>query len=1620
MEDETRLDSYMYLNIFLFVFEMKCLLICFRASAFRSLSIIYHRRRREVFRKAFSQWFVSVRATAHMQQQRDIITRNCVTATTKTRAKYRSFVAWRSAHIRQKAVHALIRKLSIHDRKRVLRSALQAWRCEVRHGDEIKVIKTCVRTLVRHGTIADCFKTWKHHYCTIYYPRKVMIAKSIWRRCGRMRIQYLRASFFVWKSHLQRDQNQQLRVGLMVKSLRKHACRMAIRLWSDAIAAMKTKQALLLKVFGEYSKKSLHITKCMSFSRWQQYSILVERHRHAEVLRETETHLQITAENHSSITTSLMASHARDTRTTLQCVRLVMKMMKLLSCRHHRLHRLMIAFRRWSYLNVVENSCKSTEVVCYTHRIVMLMFARLKERRMTAFTKWKTVVRNFNIQKRVILQLLYAHHKSDVLAAFRKWREFRYEHHVNTLSTQMKHDRVKACINAWQYFRVHIPFRKWKETADFLSARLKVVLRMIRILKLYMLRMFFQKWNRRTVVHELLEQKSCLVKYQTNRMKNIEQYLSNSARRCQARQLLRWKTFTNYSRSLNKAVLIRTKLTRQQICKDTFSGWSYVFRRKKKYCGGLQILHTLTSGADVIRLVKYFNHWTRAVAKQTQQECSYALSQLKEKHRECVDALHSSRAQCGDANESITQLTHANSKNQVTMQQDEEYKISFVDYLAYKKQVQAVFYRWKDRFLLFKTNGKTFSYAARHLFARLNVYCLRQRFSLWKFKVKHVQVCTKVFSTLNHKWMRFQIQSAFRRWQHHSLQYYVTQLAERVQLRYSQMDNEVSYYQGEKNNVNTSILFMIKWKAYVSFCLKRKRTLHQSVVSIAKCASLIAFHKWKHNFHCSEILVTAFCRLTKARLFQGFFHWKRTHVKVRKLDGVVRHLHKWHHRTSVSLFATWSAYCRVLKLQRMMLRSVLLTRRKREQAQAQGAFARWENMLRAARIFDHKAASLTRRTKDRDMHGVFTEWHNQCVTRKTYRANREKVVYSVSQSLPVVRDLYKMLYSADSVDESVAMSTLALEKILPGFTVEIFVMVSNTMLRASVPMRSSVHGTSARFSSHLFDKNPQSSPMEIPSSPIYSHQQLRRDLASPPSPSFSQSHILPPSSSGKPTPSPWTAEKDQGGQMLHTPYERRYQPHEERDSAAEIVSVIVGRGNVGVCAKTGSYHVHRNVTSSSHSPEKHKQSSLSFDHNNTADSSSGSSSGTDISSIVIPLISSGCIVGVLQLTPNPPSHRVVPPNSSAGGITRPDSPVSCPYPSTTTAATSFSYPFPNPPPHQPSFGSYSLPGETLSLSTHQGSRFLKTATTPLPPPQFTELVNMCMDVHISDINTISQLCIVVGTLSDTLRMFIDGNIKKTDFMTAALAEKEQLELYISQLHGEVATFEESVDKSSKRIDHLEKSRLKYFNECKAFKEKAESFEKNCEGLTETLTVYKEKLEKYEDKKRSEGVVMEKLHQSLTKATIEVFGTPATAVRGGVNDDSGPVSYSAGDGGRVGGGGGGGGGGESYLHTNNTSDYDASGSKMHLSHIQAPNRSSSALHMRNLEGDTSYQSNNAPDIRINTSTPSSRPVYPQAPNTMNTLTTFDTSSRFSPPHPSVPGTGISSSREGHQYPQQLYH
>ena len=1459
----------------------------------------------------------------------------CIATMSSTQSKYRSFALWKTAHKTQRAIFYLVRKVSIHDRKRMLRRGLELWRGELRRQDRVRVIRTFLRSLNRHGTVADAFLVWKRKFCDLYYPRKVAAVKSIWRRYTKVRAQYLQTAFSSWKCRCELAVRNKRSMYTMTINLRKYYCRTAFRLWNDSIDNIHSKRRLLYKVFDDFSNKSVYASMSLCFSRWLSFSIEIEKQKHTQSIRHNEMLARKAHEEYSNNTTGLIEEHYREKKFTMGCVKQVMTAMQLLSYRHKRLHRLMVAFRRWAYLDVVRSSVKNTTANCYTRRTVMILFARLKEKRQTAFMKWKDFVSEYHIKRNIVNRMIVLNCKRNVMHAFGKWKEFRHMQHIVTLSKHISDELVKNCVMKWQNHRIYVPFRRWKEVIIFLSRRDNVIRRVVSTFRLHFFRVTFQKWHRATVLHDLLEQKMQLQRRQAAQMKVIDKFLSVVPSRIMDRMMIRWKAFHQYSKSLKRAVFYLTNETYKKYYRSIFSKWRHLFRLRQKNNGGLRMLNSLDSGANCSRIIKHFNQWVRFIADHKQKEQSQAIANLEMNLTECMNALQTSRSQCGDANNTISELMQANNYYEVAIRKDEECKNSFAFCMSNKKNVIRTFNKWRERFYQFKHNKSTFCRALRHLLARLDTYCIHQKFSCWKKKVSRCKLFLKIFKMMDLKLVDCNVRNAFRIWYDHSVRQYVLKLTRALNDKSLQMRNEVCFHQQERENMNLKLSYWNIWKSFVKDSLRQKRKMYECAATLANYKMAISFRKWKVINTCTNTLLLASQRLKNVKKLMGFMRWKQIHDNLRQEDNALSHRRKCQLRLKSDLMRRWQLYCHFLKIQRSLFRSLLVTCEKRFRAIIQLSFLRWKAMMKDWQTLDLKSCYVEQHTRQRRLQKTFTQWFYRANVKQSARKYRETVVYGVSHSLPVVKDVYDTVLASDDIDKTVELATLAIERILPQFNAEIYVMVSNTMLRASVPLKNSVNGISSRFASNLFDKETRPSPINFQSSPIM--QQIRSEMGSPRSQSLSHIHDLPLSSGGN--NAPWTEEKPRGGKLFHTPYDQRLF---QDDDNTEIVSVIVGRGNVGKCAKTGTYQVYREISSSS----------FAIDQSNRTTSVSN-----DVVCAVVPLISSGSIVGVLQLTP---CQVRMPSDSNQGS----ESPVMFKYPSLASTGVALSYPFPNLS-QQPSMRSNTREiSRSLSDTTLPSAHVLHKPGSPLPPPQFTELVNMCLDMKFTEINTISELCIVVGSLSDALRVFIDGNVKKTDYLETAAAEKEKLETYIAQLHGEVATFEKSVDESTKRIQHLEKSRLKYFNEFKAFKEKAESLEQNFDEVSENLKACQEKLHKYESKERTEDVVMKKLHRSLTKASIEVFGTPAE-----LDDDVNAMT--------------------NHSLANETKLHDES--RNNLSHQLSStfpgggdtNRDGLDMGARDFYGQRG--------IEVNTSTPSTHVGM----NTLNTLTTFDSSSRFSP-------------------------
>jgi hypothetical protein len=293
------------------------------------------------------------------------------------------------------------------------------------------------------------------------------------------------------------------------------------------------------------------------------------------------------------------------------------------------------------------------------------------------------------------------------------------------------------------------------------------------------------------------------------------------------------------------------------------------------------------------------------------------------------------------------------------------------------------------------------------------------------------------------------------------------------------------------------------------------------------------------------------------------------------------------------LAAAWRKWCFVCVHSRRrfkLLKSVCLACIRSKMATLTMAFRQWKTTSKAQEMYSKmstkQATWLRSMLMNRDLQRVFSEWRR--VTYRDVRRVGAPSVASVVETMPTAGLLYNMFNNKrHTVDDIVLEANRAVRQFLPDFLPEVYVMQSPNMLRA-VGLQSQQYG------------------MHQNMSPI---NPTEKDT-------FTTTEEFLGSSYGRFTP----FRNDGIGSSqpyLNSPAGRFNQPDAGDFMSGGVLSVIVGRGPVGICAKTGEYRVFRENASTYNQMEGDQG---------------------QVVLIVIPLISNRQVIGVLQLSSTDMRH----------------------------------------------------------------------------------------------------------------------------------------------------------------------------------------------------------------------------------------------------------------------------------------------------------------------------------------------------------------------------------------------
>lgn len=284
-----------------------------------------------------------------------------------------------------------------------------------------------------------------------------------------------------------------------------------------------------------------------------------------------------------------------------------------------------------------------------------------------------------------------------------------------------------------------------------------------------------------------------------------------------------------------------------------------------------------------------------------------------------------------------------------------------------------------------------------------------------------------------------------------------------------------------------------------------------------------------------------------------------------------------------SAWRKWCFVCVHSQRKLKLLKSVCLACIRSKTASLTIAFRQWRTISKAqelyAKMSSKQATWLRTILMNRDLQRVFSEWR-----RVTYRDVRRvgcPSLASVIGAMPTAGLLYNMFNNKrHTLDDIVLEANRAIRQFLPDFLPEVYVMQSANMLRA------------VGLPNQTYDSRQNMSPINMTEKET-----------------FTTTEEFLGSSYGRFTP--FRTDELGMNQSLHSPLGRFNQP-EVGDFMTGVISVIVGRGPVGMCAKSGEYGVFRE------NPSTYSQME-------------GADNGPVVL-VVIPLVSNRQVVGVLQLS----------------------------------------------------------------------------------------------------------------------------------------------------------------------------------------------------------------------------------------------------------------------------------------------------------------------------------------------------------------------------------------------------
>ena len=504
---------------------------------------------------------------------------------------------------------------------------------------------------VRHSRTYKLFQTWKH-FAFVSYPLKIHILKRLVRRGVLIQTGKLRVAWSVWKSFSQSATYSLLVLRRILAKRRPRSMFLAFDKWKAVTRQGKWDHVILVHLYRN-CERQWEWGKRKAFVRW----LMTVKDMQCAEQRNQLTHsfekMESTKYHFQKALTRVRREHEEARQRTAAYTRLVFRAVRSVSVYNCKTAKLMAALHRWKWAVNTEYSIQAANRRNHMLRVRSVLNSTFLHKQLTAFAKWKEIVRQFHRTRIVVMKMLRNSSRKNTRIAFQMWVNFSVNTRKENAQAKFALYRMRHVLSAWRHSSLMSAWRRWKENHLLAARALDKLRSCVRVFWRVQLRSALSTWRELSIFSELRVTRRQLIRSETASESRLKVAFLGIMKRGMQKYFVVWQEYTRQTVAVKKTVLLLLQRNMRARLHRGFSTWRDLVTKLKFMSSGCRAVRRvfITKIADA--LLRAFRLWVLHMTEGRARDANMLHGRLEQTMHE----LDRSRSEVQYSKQALQQMT---------------------------------------------------------------------------------------------------------------------------------------------------------------------------------------------------------------------------------------------------------------------------------------------------------------------------------------------------------------------------------------------------------------------------------------------------------------------------------------------------------------------------------------------------------------------------------------------------------------------------------------------------------------------------------------------------------------------------------------------------------------------------------------------------------------------------------------------------------------------------------------------------------------------------------------------------------------------------------------------------